>query len=98
MLHLRPLVMRIKYGLDPRGLAMLRQDLDDAGIAYARDPSLEHRSEGGDVVPTGAIFIAGALVAGFLNKAGGDAYDATKGVVEKWHARPLLGQRVDLDK
>lgn len=77
---------------------MLRQDLDEAGISYSYDPPLEQRSGGGDVVLTGAIFIAGAFAAGFLNKAGGDAYDATKRVVKKWHARPLLGQKVDLEE
>ena len=42
--------MRVTYTGSPRGLAMLRAGLDEAGLTYSYDPPLEQRNAGEVVV------------------------------------------------
>ena len=83
--------MRIRYTGSPRELAMIRGDLDTAGIQYTTDGFTEQRG-GAEIAFAGVILIVGGFAQGFGQAAGADAYAKTKELAKKWHAKPLLGK------
>ena len=81
--------MQIRFTGGVRGLASLVADLDAAGITVSYTPPEEAR--GGEIAPMTVVIVVGGLfVAGAVNKAGSDAYDAVvRKVVAKWRQRKL---------
>jgi len=85
--------MRITYTGGPRGFAMLRAELDKAGVSYTYDSPIERRDTTGAVAVAVVVLVAN----GFLQAAGEDAWEFTKKVAKQWHDKPLLGN-VELDE